>query len=346
MAEIFRIALDRGFVDSSGKTLWPDLGLGPLDQSPDVTYEFLTEATAELTSAQIAPYHGLILGGPKVTARTLAGGAERLVVIARHGVGYDQIDVDALTAHDVALCTTPAASKHPVAAASFAYLMALAKQLVAKDRLVRSGRWDRRGQYCGNEILGKTLGLIGLGNTGSELVRLVAPFGMRVVVHDPYVSAEDARKLGVSLVDLDEVFRQADFVCVHAKLTSETRGLVGARQFALMKPTAYFINVARGPIVDQRALAVALRERRLAGAGLDVFEEEPLPLDDPLLDLDNVMLSPHTAAHTLELSIAMGNINSEQLLAAAHGQVPRDVVNREVLERPGFQAKLRRWARG
>lgn len=344
MTKIFRVALDRGFLDAEGKTGYPDLGLGPLDRAPNVAYEFLTEATPELTPAQIAPFHGLILGGVGVTERTFAGGADNLVVIARHGVGYDQIDVAALTAHDVALCTTPSASRHPVASASFAYLMALAKQLVAKDRLVRAGRWDLRGKHCGNEVAGKTLGIVGLGNTGSELARLVAPFEMCVLVHDPYASPEVATRLGVSLVELDEVFRQADFVCVHAKLTTETRGLIGARQFALMKPTAYFINVARGPIVDQVALTSALRERRIAGAGLDVFEEEPVPLDDPLLGLDNVLLSPHNAAHTLELSIAMGNLNSEQMLAAARGDVPRDVVNREVLDRPGFQAKLRRWA--
>ncbi len=344
MAELFRVALDRGFLGADGKTAWPDLGLEPLDRAPTVAYEFLAEHTAELTPRQVRSYHGFILGGLPVTRQSFAEGSGDLVLIARHGVGYDLIDVDALTDNDVALCTTPSASKHPVASASFAYLLALAKRLVAKDRLVRQGRWDLRGAYCGNEIFGKTLGIVGLGNTGGELTRLVAPFAMRVLAYDPYTSPEVARRFGVTMVDLDELFREADFVCIHAKLTDETRGLVGARQLALLKPTAYLINVARGPIVDQRALTEALRERRIAGAGLDVFDEEPLPPGDPLIQLDNVMLSPHTAAHTLELSVAMGNINSEQMLAAARGEIPRDVVNRAVLERPGFQAKLRRWA--
>lgn len=222
-------------------------------------------------------------------------------------------------------------------------MIALAKRLADKDRLVRQGRWDVRGAYCGGEIYGKTLGIVGFGNTGSELARLVAPFAMRVLVFDPYVTAETAQRLGVEAVPLDDLLRQADFVCIHAKLTDETRGLIGARELALMKPTAYLINCARGPIVDQRALTAALRERRIAGAGLDVFETEPLPVDDLLLRLDNVMLSPHTAAHTRDLSIAMGEINSEQMLAVASGRPPRDVVNREVLDRPGFQAKLGRW---
>jgi phosphoglycerate dehydrogenase-like enzyme len=343
-SDTFRVALDRGFLGADGKTAWPDIGLGSLMNAPGVSVDFLAESTRELTPEQVMPHHGLILGGPMVTRQTFAGGAGNLIVIARHGVGYDQIDVAACTENDVALCTTPTASKHAVASASFAYVIALSKRLVDKDRLVRSGRWDIRGAYCGNEIFGKTLGLVGLGNTGSELARLVAPFAMKVIAHDPYALAETASALGVTLVDLDTVFREADYVCVHAKLTEETRGLVGERELALMKPTAYFVNCARGPIVDQAALTRALREHRIMGAGLDVFEDEPLSTDDPLLALDNVMLSPHTAAHTLELSVAMGNVNGEQMLAAAQGRVPRDIVNREVIERPGFQSKLRRRA--
>jgi phosphoglycerate dehydrogenase-like enzyme len=262
------------------------------------------------------------------------------VVLCRHGVGYDRIDVDACTEYDIALCTTPAASKHPVASASFAYIIALAKRIIDKDRLVRKARWDLRGPYSGNEIQGKTLGIVGFGNTGSELARLVQPFDMRLLAADPYVSIDRACQLGVQLVELDELMRQSDFVCVHAKLDPSTRGLIGSNQIALMKPSAYFINCARGPIVDERALVVALQQRRIAGAGLDVFEEEPLPLGNPLLSLDNVVLSPHTMAHTFELGLAMGEINSRQMLSAARGEVPESIVNRQVVERAGFQQKL------
>jgi phosphoglycerate dehydrogenase-like enzyme len=163
---------------------------------------------------------------------------------------------------------------------------------------------------------------------------------MRVLAADPYVPIDRARQLGVELVDLDELMRQADFVCVHAHLDPSTRGLIGANQLALMKPSAYFINCARGPIVDERALVSALQQRRIAGAGLDVFEHEPLPLDSPLLSLDNVVLSPHTMAHTFELGLAMGEINSRQVLSAARGDAPEGIVNRQVLDRAGFQHKL------
>jgi phosphoglycerate dehydrogenase-like enzyme len=337
---MYRVGIDRGFLDAEGKTRYADIGISPLRAAANVAVEFLDEYLTELGPAHIAAYQGMILGGVAVSRRTFAEGSFALIVLARHGVGYDRIDVDACTANDVALGTTPTASKHPVASASFAYIMALAKRLVDKDRLVRRGRWDLSGTYCGNEIEGKTLGIVGLGNTGGELTRLVAPFAMRVLAFDPYTPPEVAQRLGVTLTTLDEVMREADFVCVHAKLTPETRHLLGARELALLKPTAYFINCARGPIVDQRALTLVLQERRIAGAGLDVFEEEPLSVDDPLIQLDNVMLSPHTAAHTLELSIAMGNVNSAQMLAAARGEVPLHVVNAEVLERPGFRKKL------
>jgi phosphoglycerate dehydrogenase-like enzyme len=340
MVPPFRVGLDRGFLNSEGKLAYGDIGIRSLEETPGIVVEFFEREHDELPAELIEQYDGLILGGVAVTLRSLDRGAGRLVVLCRYGVGYDRIDVEACTAHDIALCTTPAASKHPVASASFAYVLALAKRIIDKDRLVRQGRWDLRGAYSGNEIHGKTLGIVGFGNTGSELARLVKPFDMRVLAADPYASIDRARQLGVELVDLDELMRQSDFVCVHAHLDPSTRGLIGASQLALMKPSAYFINCARGPIVDERALVIALQQRRIAGAGLDVFEHEPLPLDNPLLSLENVVLSPHTMAHTFELGLAMGEINSRQVLSAARGDAPEGIVNRQVLESAGFQHKL------
>ena len=346
MAGKFRVGLDRGFLNERGDLAWGSIGVEPLEADPSVEVAVLPEYVPAFGPADIRGWHGLILGGPVVGRAAFAEGAPDLVVIARAGVGYDQIDVAALTENDVALCTTPAASRHAVASASFAYVVALAKRMVDKDRLVRQNRWDLRGAYCGNEIYRKTLGVLGFGNTGAELARLVAPFEMRVLTHDPYLSAERAAELGVEAVPLDRLMAESDFVCVHALLNEQTRGLVGARELALMKRTALLVNTSRGPIVDQAALIAALQAGRIAGAGLDVFEEEPLAPDSPLIGLENVMLSPHTMAHTYELSVWMGNINSEQMLAAARGQPPGSVVNRAVLDRPGFQAKLERWRRG
>jgi len=342
---VFRIGIDRGFLTEDGRLAWGDIGLGGLDGQPGIEIAYLPRVVDHLHPDQIKQYQAFVLGGTAVTRASLASGASRLLAICRAGVGYDRVDVAALTEHDVALCTTPAASKHAVASASFAYVLALGKQMAAKDRLVRAGRWDpaSRGGHAGNEIQGKTLGIVGFGNTGSELARLAAPFAMRVLASDPYAIADAARAASVTLVSLDDLFRESDYVCIHAHLSAETRGLVTERLLRLMKRTAYFINCARGPIVDEAALIRALQEGWIAGAGLDVFEDEPLPLSSPLVAMEQVMLSPHTMAHTLELSIAMGEINTAQILACARGEAPGSVVNRAVLDRPGFQAKLARW---
>jgi phosphoglycerate dehydrogenase-like enzyme len=198
----------------------------------------------------------------------------------------------------------------------------------------------------GSEIRGRTLGIIGLGHSGAELVRLVAPFSMKVVAYSPHADPARARSLGVQLAPLEAVLRESDFLSLHCRLTDSTRGLIGAAQMALMKPSACLINVARGELVDQSALTTALRERRIAGAALDVFGIEPVPIDDPLLALDNVILTPHWSASTSDVWLATGTAMAEGMIRAARGQIPENVVNPEVLERPFFRAKLARFHDG
>jgi phosphoglycerate dehydrogenase-like enzyme len=209
--------------------------------------------------------------------------------------------------------------------------------------VTREGRWDLQPQVMGIEIEGKTLGIIGLGASGRELVRLVQPFNMTAIAYSPNASPAQAETLGVRLTSLDEVMRESDFVSVHSNLTPDKKHMIGAAQFALMKPTAYFINIARGALVDEAALIKLLQERRIAGAGLDVFEVEPLPNDSPLTSLDNVILTPHFAPATADIWLATGRGTSSGMLRAARGEVPENVVNPEVLDRAGFQAKLRRF---
>lgn len=340
----FRVGISGDFLDEHGQLAWGDIGLDVLDRAADrVEYQFLENIPPAIRPEQIADIDGLILAGLRFDASTLARGAERLVGIGRFGVGYDTVDVGACTANDVVLFTTPPASRHPMAAAALAYMLALGKRLMWKDRLVREHRWHERSRVMGDELQGKTLGIIGFGNIGRELARLVQPFEMRILAYDPYADEEAARSLGVELVRLPLLLEQADFISIHCALTEETRGLINARAFERMKPTAYLINLARGPIVDQRALVEALANGRIAAAAIDVFEEEPVPPDDPLLGLDNVMLAPHWAGVTRDFARAMGVIDCEGMLALARGEVPPYVVNREVLGRPGFKAKLARF---
>lgn len=343
MTHPFHLAFTRDFLDDAGALAYGDIGLGLLAAAPHLQHRFLEAYTETITPAQIAGVDGLVLIYPHVTAATFAAGAERLTVIGRCGVGYDRIDVDACTAADVALVNAPEAMRLPTAAGALMFMLVLAKQLWPLDQIVRAGQWERRTAVAGIELSGRTLGIVGLGNTGRELVRLAAPFAMRVLAYSPHADPAVAAALGVRLTTLEEVAREADFLCLHCRLTPETRGLIDARVLSLMKPTAYLINMARGPVVDHAALVTALRERRIAGAGLDVFHTEPLPADDPLLQLDNVVLAPHWVAGTRDVFRSAGEANCRAMLSAARGELPAHIVNREVVDRPGFQRKLARF---
>ena len=279
----------------------------------------------------------------KLTAESLKG-VDRLAAVARWGVGYDMIDTDALTEAGVVLCITPKAVRRPVAEAILTLVFALLKNLPEQDSLARAGKWRGDLTRLGRNIPGHTLGSVGCGNIARELFRLARPLGFsRLLAADPYVKQEQVAELGVEMVDIDTLFRDSDFVTVNTLLNKDTRGLIGKKLFDQMKPTAYFINTARGPIVQHDPLVAALREKRIAGAGIDVFPVEPPPKDDPLFSLDNVIVSPHALAWTEELMHDNGVEACQSVLALSRGEVPGGIVNREVVDRPAFQKKLARY---
>jgi phosphoglycerate dehydrogenase-like enzyme len=308
---------------------------------PAIAYEYMPDLLPEVTPAQVQRYDAIISLAVRFTANTLRD-AERLVTIARWGVGYDMIDTQACTDNNVLLCITRDAVRRPVAEGIVTLLLALTKQLLVHDRLVRTGRWDAKTSYPGTGLRGRTLGTVGVGNIGGELARLLRPFDLRrILAYDPYVSSAQAAEIGVELVDLDTLMAEADFVSINCPLTKDTFHLIGERQIERMQPSALLINTSRGPVVDQAALTRALVARRIAGAALDVFEQEPLASDDPLTLLDNVILTPHAIAWTDELVRDNGVGACENVLTILRGEVPAHTVNREVIARPGFQAKLR-----
>lgn len=279
----------------------------------------------------------------KITAESLKG-VDRLAVVARWGVGYDMIDVDALTEADIVLAITPNGVRRPVAEAILALVFALLKNIPEQDRLTRAGKWRGDLTRLGRNIPGHTLGSVGCGNIAKELFRLARPLGFsRLLAADPFVKQEQVAGLGVEMVDIDRLFRESDFVTINTLLNKDTRGLIGKELFDLMKPTAYFINTARGPIVQHDALVAALREKRIAGAGIDVFPVEPPPSDDPLFSMDNVIVSPHALAWTEELMHDNGVEACQNVLALSRGELPGGIVNREVVDRPGFRKKLARY---
>lgn len=354
----FRVALTGDFLDESGSVAYGDIRLDRLGSHPSLRWHFLEDLAprpgdpsywSHLYSLEVTPDHirsidGLVVLRPRVKRSTFAEGAGDLVVIGRSGAGYDKIDLGACTEHGVAVFNAPNALDHSTASAALLFMLALAKRLPEQERITRAGRWDLQASAMGGELRGRTLGIVGLGHSGRELTRLVAPFAMRVLAYSPHADPAEAEALGVRLTSLEEVLRESDFLSLHCRLTDATRRMIGAGQLALMKPSAYFINVGRGELVDQPALASALRERRIAGAGLDVFEVEPPPADDPLLRLDNVIATPHWLASTSDVWAATGLAMAEGMLRAASGLVPESVVNPEVLDRPAFREKLARFA--
>jgi D-3-phosphoglycerate dehydrogenase len=343
MTDKFRIGLTRDFLNPDGSIGLGDIGVSLLDGKPGIEHEFLAEDRREIGADQVSGYDALAVLAPRITASTVEG-ADRLTVIARYGVGYDSVDIAACTANGVAVTITPDGVRRPVATVVLTFILALSSRLLEQDRAIRAGEgWSRKLALMGYGLTGKTLGLIGLGNIGSEVVRLVAPLEMRVIAHDPYVAPERAAELGVETTDLDTLLSTADFVVILCALTPETRHLLNAERLARMKSTAFLINPARGPIVDQAALTAALRERKIRGAALDVFEQEPIDPADPILALDNVIATPHALCWTDEWAYITGRSAMESMLAVAHGQPPKYVVNREVLQTPRFIEKLNRY---
>jgi phosphoglycerate dehydrogenase-like enzyme len=340
MDHLFRVGLSADFVKEDGSLIFPDIGLSLLENVPGLSHEFIQEYRSEYAPEQLRGYDVVISLKPRVTAASLQR-VDRLCAIGRCGVGYDNVDLPACTESDIAVFITPQAVVRPVAESIVLFVLALSHNLVMKDRMVRRGQWVESTRQLGTEPRDRVVGSIGLGNIASEAIRLLRPFGpSQFLAFDPYTSTEKARELGVKMTTLDDLLRQSDYVLVNCALTPETRGLISDGQLKLMKPTAVIINTARGPIIDQNALIRALKEGRIRGAGLDVFESEPLPADSPLLNMENVILTSHSVAWTQELFRDMGRTDCEGALAVFRGENPPNVVNKEVLERPGFLRKL------
>lgn len=343
----FQVGITRDYLNLSGQFGMEEIGLGPLRNAPGVSVELFPGSPAEVSRDLANQYDAIISPIPRYAREALESSTSRLSIVARLGVGYDGVDVGAFTKHDTILTITPDGVRRPMAGAIITLLLALAHELMAKDRMVRERRWRERKSLHTTGLTGRTFGSVGLGNIGREVLRVLRPFEMVHLATDPYVRAEEVADLRVSLVDLETLLQQSDFVSLHCPLTPQTWGLIGERELSLMKPTAYLINASRGPVVDQAALYRALRDRKIRGAALDVFEKEPVSDDDPLLGLDNVILTPHTLCWTDQCLLGMAKSAIESVLSVLRGEPPPYIVNREVLERPGMRAKLesnrRRW---
>lgn len=326
----FKVASTRDLMTAAGEPCFPPAAFDVLQQNPDIEWEWLADDVAEITPELMASYDGLHVNLPPVRASCVAGGDVRCKIIARNGVGYDTVDVDAMTAAGVIVTNTPIAVRRPVAVATLTLLFALAGRLFDKDKLVRTGRWNERTDYMGTGLTSRTLGLVGAGSIGKEIMRLAKPFFGDVIACDPHVSADEVTEAGGRLVSFDDVLKSSDFVVVCCLLTDETRHLLNAEAFAKMRPTAYYLNVGRGPIHDEAALVRALQSGEIAGAGLDVTEQEPIAPDSPLLGMDNTIITPHALCWTDECFQDIASTALQSIVDVSLGKRPVHVVNRDV----------------
>ncbi|MFC1672105.1 C-terminal binding protein [Planctomycetota bacterium] len=256
-------------------------------------------------------------------------------VIIRHGVGYDNVDVDACTRHGIVFAYQPSYCMEDVAEHAMMLILACARKLIQGRKILQEsserGAWDFSELFPIHRMSGKTLGVVGTGRIGSVVCRRMKGFGFRVIACDPYLPEEQKTELGVDFVDLETLLRDSDFVSIHTPLNNETKDIIGAEALGVMKPTAYLINTARGPLTDVDALAEALKSGKIAGAAIDVYGLEPPPPSFPLLGMDNVILTPHMAWASEEAGREIRERIVDDILRHAKGEAPLYVVNKEVL---------------
>ena len=335
----FRVGVTRDLLRDDGSLVFAPIGLEALEQ-PGLVTSFLDEDRRELTPDQLGELDALFHFSPVVSAASLDG-VERLALIARHGVGLDFIDLDACTARGIAVTITPAGLTRAMASAAVAFVLALSHRLLPRHEHLVAGRWSEgRFDRLGLGLTGRTLGVIGYGRIGREVVGLLRPWELRVLV----AQRSDPGDSDVEHVPLEVLLEQADVVVVACPLTPETHHLLDAARIARMKPTALLVNIARGAIVEQAALAAALHEGRLAGAGLDVFEREPIDPADPILTAPGFVGAPHALGYWDELFRRCVADACSAILDVAGGRVPSDIANPNVLESSLFTDKLSRFA--
>ncbi len=318
----------------------PEPGLERIREYYDVdVWSEYTAPPYEVLLEKAREYDALVtLLTDRVDCNLIKEGQPRLRIIAQYAVGYDNIDLECATKYGVYVTNTPGVLTEAVADFTWGLILAVTRRIVEADDFVRSGKWYKTGtgwhplMMLGFEVNGKTLGIIGMGRIGRAVAERAKGFNMKILYYDSRrLPREEEERLNARYATLEELLRESDIVSLHVPLTKETYHLIGERELKMMKKTAYLINTARGKVVDNMALARALEEGWIAGAGIDVFEEEPLPPDHPLTKLKNVVLAPHAASATTETRTRMAMLVADNLIAFLKGEVPPTLVNKEVV---------------
>lgn len=326
MSTAWKLAITADLAEADGTTVYGDIGLSTLADH-GIEWSLVGAAGRDLTAQELRGFDALLLlSGTPFGPEQLEGGTT-LTHVARFGAGFDAVDLGACAAAGITVTNAPAGLRVPMAHTALTFLFALAHSLLPKDRLVREAAWDRKAEFRGPGLGGATIGMIGLGGIGRETVRQLRALDLDVIAWNRSPRPEFCAEAGIEQLALDEVIARSDYLILTVASAPGTRHLIGARELALMKDSAFLINIARGAVVDESALITALSQGTIAGAGLDVFEVEPLPASSPLLALENVVLSPHALCWTADFAAATGAEALGEVIAVAEGREPRNVVS-------------------
>lgn len=336
----FVVGVAADFYDAEGKNKLKALRENFLDLPEDTRLVSVPTEAGIFTAEKLRSVDAFVMLGGRLTAESLEGN-DQFVAVCRWGVGYDTVDLQACADAGVVVANAPEGVRKAMAQTAMAFVLALAHRIFDQDRAMRTGNlWATKHEFIGSGLVGKTLGVIGLGNIGREIVRIASVFDCEILGYDPYASLDAGNVIRVDLADL---VRRSDYIIIQCALTPETRGLISRDLLGTMKPTAYLINTARGPIVDEAALIDALQSGKIAGAALDVFEKEPIDADNPLLTLDNVILTPHSAGWTDYFAQATAQSVSQTIRSIQNGELPINTVNRTQLSESGVRPRYLRY---
>lgn len=325
-ARPWKVAVTGDYAEADGSTIYGDIGLDDFAEF-GIEWSLISADGSPLRGEELEGYDALVLLGSLALGEDQLRGVTTLKHVARFGAGFDQVDLVACDARGITVTNAPTGLRVPMAHTALTFLFALAHNLLPKDHLVREAQWGRKADYRGPGLATATVGTIGLGGIGQETVRQLRALNLDVVAWNRSPRPEFCAEVGVTQLELDEVLERSDYVILTVSATPETRHLIGARELGLMKNSASLINIARGSVVDEQALITALGDGTIAGAGLDVFEIEPLPADSPLIGMENVVLAPHSLCWTKDFTDNTAAEMRAEVIALATGQQPRNVVN-------------------
>ena len=308
----FTLGISSDLLTKDGK---PCFGIQPLEaiyKEKQILVEWMDPSIQVLSDKETSKYDAILLNSPKLTKESINPRNNKLKIVSRFGVGYDSVDLEVLKKNKIILTNTPNAVRRPVAIASLTMILSLSGKLIIKDKLLREGRWNERTNHMGVGLANKTLGLIGLGRIGKEFVKISKDFFKKVICYDPFVDKDEMKNLHVEKTDFEEIATLSDFLVILCDLNEKTRGMIDSSFLNKMKSSSYLINLSRGPVVNENDLIVSLKQKKIAGAGLDVMTNEPIEANNELINLKNTILTPHSLCWTDECfhSIATEAISS------------------------------------